>query len=84
MMSVDFRSKMSGGGRSVFCATSKDRTLLEQARSVRSAGAAAISIDYIVVVASVDWETSACPSKSHPQSSWELDSRSGDEPERSS
>lgn len=84
MMSVDFRSKMSGGGRSAFCATCDSRTLLRSMRPDRSDGAPTISIEDVVVLESVGWEKSGCESKLHPQSSWEFDSRAGDELERSS
>ena len=84
MMSVEFRSRMSGGGRSAFCATSDSRTLLVWIRSDRDGGEPAISLEDVVVLESVGWETSGCESKLHPQSAGEFELLAGDESEPSS
>ena len=82
--SVDLRSRMSGGGRSAFCATRGFCPLFEEeVSSNRRAGETKIPTG-VVVLESSGWETSACVSKSHPQSSCEFDSPAGDESARSS
>lgn len=82
--SVDLRSRMSGGGRSAFCATRGFcPPLEEEVSSNRRAGETKIPTG-VVVLESIGWETSASVSKSHPQSSCEFDSPAGDESARSS
>jgi hypothetical protein len=79
MISVDLRSRISGGGRSAPCLTRGVCPRAEFVSSVSCFAETKIPTDAVVVLDSLIWETGASGASLQPQLSCEFDSLAGDE-----